>query len=176
MKRVTTVTTTELADVFGVTARTVQLWRQAGMPSRVLNDGAPRFVLKECIAWRLDVVRVEERDRERARHTGSDFELRKLAAEAELKEHQLAERRGQLLPIDEARTEIDNFVASFAAVAAGGLTRFERDIVAAQKPADARRITRAMHDALMRGGQEYAARLEAEIAAAEAESETEDAV
>jgi phage terminase Nu1 subunit (DNA packaging protein) len=167
MARTETVTTAVLAAAFSVTTRTVQLWRQAGMPSRTL-DGAPRFVLRECIAWRLETVRAEERQRERARHSSDDMERRKLAAEAELKELQLAERRGEVVPLTEYQSRLDTFVGGFAATAAGQLHRFERDIVTATTPGDARKITQRIHSALMTGANEYADQLETEIAATEA--------
>jgi hypothetical protein len=149
----------EFADLLGLTRQRVHQLVQDGMPHRRRNN-ATRFVPRESIAW------LRERDRESARSSESpseaDERARKLRAEADLKELELSERRRALVPIAEAETFLDSFVGGFAAVAAGRLQTFERDIVQAKGAGDARRLTQRMHAALMAGAQEYADAVEAE--------------
>lgn len=156
--RAKTLTLEEIADAFGVTTETIRLWRRDGMPHR-MEGGRPVFVLREVIRWR------RERDRQAAEAEDAPVakleHAMKVRAERQLRELELAERRRELVPSAESTAFIEEFVAALAATAAGRLTRFERDIVRAKTPAAARKVTSAIHVALMEGGQELAAHLEA---------------
>lgn len=160
-----TVSLTEIADVFGVTTETIRLWRKAGMPSRK-ESGRPTFVIAECVQWR------REQDREDVRvddGLDKDAEMAaKLRVERELKELELAERRSRVVPIEVYQERLDSFLGGLMAVVDGRLQQFERDIVQADTPPDARRITDAIRAELRRGATEYADELER---AAEEESD-----
>jgi len=68
--RVDSVWQSELARIFGTTARNVQRWTEQGMPRH--DDGT--YPLKECVAWR------RERDRDEARPRNLvDAQFRKAA-------------------------------------------------------------------------------------------------
>lgn len=159
-----TLTLQEIARAFRVQVQTIREWRAQGMPHRMVG-GRPLFDLPACIEWR------REKDRESARDEAAPDEAkeraRKMRAEAELKELEVARIRGQQVPVEQYEERAEAFVGGFAAVAAGQLHRFERDIVKASTAAEARRLTQQMHAALMHGAQEYADTLEAEVQATE---------
>lgn len=157
----------ETAALFGVTSRTLQNWRAAGMPHR-MTGGRPKFVWRECIRWREETIRAEEREKLRGNAPVKDDD-RLTRAQADLKEMELAERRRQLVPFEEFQAANDALVGGLAAVSAGRLKRFERPIVQAMTPAEARKVTQEIHRALMEGAREYADDLEAQAAAGERE-------
>jgi len=158
----------EFAKERGVTSRTVQNWCARGMPHRDIRN--ERYVVRrEAYTWLLE--REFERGRREARRPSDDAETRLKAAQADLKEMELAQARGEVIPVSVYQEHLDTFLGRFAAVASGQLARYERDIVAATIPAEARRITQAIHHALMSGAQGYAAELEQAAAAAEIEAE-----
>lgn len=166
---------TEIAHLLGVTTRQVANYRAEGMPHRS-RGGRLTYVPSECVRWRLERARDEVR-----REVAPDREVeqaRKLRAEADLKELELKERRGALVSVEDFEEQIDAVIAGLAAVASGQLQRFERRIVAATTAGQARKLTEAIHDALMEGAREYARQLEAEASAlddAEQESAEEPA-
>lgn len=149
----------EFATDHGVTSQRVYQWIQAGMPHRSRKSGT-RVVRAEANRW------IRERDQEQARsETGPDEakeRARKVKAEADLKELEVAERRKQLIPADEYAVFVENFIGGFAAVASGQLQRFEREMVRAMTPGEARAITQKQQAALMEGARQYAQQLEAE--------------
>lgn len=161
--RANTITLEEIADAFGVTTETIRLWRKDGLPSRT-EAGRPRFVLRECIEWRREHDRLDDQDR--TKPSERDERALKVRAERMLKELEYAEKRRELVPVSDSNDFIDQFVATFAATAAGRLQRFERDIVRAKTPADARQVTTAIHVSLMEGGQQFADMLEGDGAIA----------
>jgi Phage DNA packaging protein Nu1 len=149
-----TITIEELAETFSVVSDTVRAWRMDGMPSRVIS-GRPRFVLRECIRWR------REKDREAGAAAGDgpdekEQRVRKLKAEADLKEMELAERRGQVIATSVMEETLERLVGGFAAVAMGRLTPFERKIVSCGSAGGAREITDQIKIQLMIGCREYA--------------------
>jgi phage terminase Nu1 subunit (DNA packaging protein) len=81
---------------------------------------------------------------------------RKTRAEADMKEMDREERRRSLVPAKISTEYIEAFVGGLASVAAGQLGRFERDIVKAETPAEARAVRMNIHRALMEGAQRYA--------------------
>jgi hypothetical protein len=161
-----TVSLADAARVFSCSQETVRRWRKAGMPCRMDGD-RPRFVLAECIRWRLEVV--EEAARAALAPPSEAAErLGKLRAERQLRELELDRQRGLVMPTAATEEALETFVAGFAAVAAGQLARFEREIIEAVTPAAARVITTRIHEALMQGAQGYAEELETPVAPDEA--------
>lgn len=161
--KVHTVSLTEIAEYFDVTTRSIQSWREHGFPTRMIS-GAPRFVVKDCIRWRREADKEEAAPV--AKNLDKEDELAgKIKAERELKELELKERRGALVPAEVFQERVDSLFGGFAAVAAGQLQRFERDIVRATDAVSARHVTQAIQVALMKGAQEYADTLEAEAQA-----------
>lgn len=164
--RVQKLTVAQFADLMGLSAERIRQFIRSGMPHRQGARGA-EVVPREAIQW------IRERDREETRSETAPDEAteraRKLRAEADIKEIDREERRGALIPVAIYQDRLDATAGGFAAVAAGQLQRFERDIVRAETPADARKITQQIHAALMRGAHEYADTLDAEAAALEQE-------
>jgi phage terminase Nu1 subunit (DNA packaging protein) len=167
------VNATQLAQIHGVTRETIRQWTVAGCPRR--QDGS--YVVAETITWRIQ----REIEKERKARSPEDdapklTEMnRKLRAEADLKELQLERERGELIPTEEHEEIVSRIAGGFAAVAAGQLTRFERRIVQAATPADARVLTQDIHRALMEGAQGLADDLESEADGLEAVAAEADA-
>jgi phage terminase Nu1 subunit (DNA packaging protein) len=104
--KVETVSLTEIAAVFDVDPDTIGNWRDAGMPNRVTN-GRPRFKLTECVLWRREQ---DKRDQKRkdTDSEGIDASLkRKAAADADLAEIKRDQMRGELVAVAEVRREME---------------------------------------------------------------------
>lgn len=158
-QRSRTVSLQDIADAFGVTTEAIRLKRKAGMPTR-MESGRPRFDLRDCIAWQREQDKVAAQSA-----TAPDEALeraRKLKAEADLKELDLAQKRGELVEQTVLAEALDRVIGGFAATAKGRLGRFEREIVRCQTPGAARKLREAIVDALMEGAREYADQWEAE--------------
>lgn len=156
--KIATVSVAEFAADHGLTAMAVGDWIRKGMPCRSIS-GLRRLVRRDANKW------LRESIRETARSDTPDEaaeRARKLRAEADLKELELAERRGLLVPVATFESELEQIVGGFLAVAAGQLTRFEPEIVAAATVGAARKVTQAIHGALVQGSRDYAQRLETE--------------
>lgn len=156
-----------LATLMGVSREAVRLWTVAGCPRR--DDGS--YIVAEVVTWRIaravQAERDKDRDDDKPKHT-SEMN-RKLAVEADMKELQFEQMKGNLIPRDTHEAVTSRIAGGFAAVAAGQLARFERPIVQAKTPADARRVTQLIHTALMEGANGLADDLEAEADALDAE-------
>jgi phage terminase Nu1 subunit (DNA packaging protein) len=129
-------------------------------------SGRPAFLLRDCIAWRVD------REKDLAANNESPIEAneraRKLRAEADLKELELRQKRGELVELAAFEEAIDRIIGGFAAVAAGRLARFEREMVKCTTAGGARKIRERIAAALMEGARGYADEWEAEAEAVEA--------
>lgn len=158
----------QLAQLYDVDRRTVTNWLNEEPPCPSTGAGKERAFSTAAVArWYADRA-----VRHAAATTPALGEIveateraRKVRAEADLKELELAERRRQLIPSDEYQRRLDDFVGGFGATAAGRLTPFERDIVKATDAPAARKITQRIQAALMAGAQEYAELVEAEARA-----------
>jgi hypothetical protein len=170
--KIETLSLTDIAAAFRKTTRTIQTWRREGMPTRNIN-GEPRFVLSDCIQWREERVASEAAERARGPATSLDKDeqmARKLSVEADLKTMEREERRRELVPASEYQERLETFLGGMSAVSSGQLQRFERDIVRASTPTEARKITQAIHAALMESALSYSDALETELADTEAEA------
>lgn len=97
---------TEVAAAFGVTTRTIRDWEAGGFPSE--GTGRRRkYRIDDCIEWRVDeerrrVLAELEPQMDASRGPSLDeAKRRKEIALAEIRETELAQLRGDLLPIDE---------------------------------------------------------------------------
>src|SRR4051812_18628281 len=95
------------ADLAGVTSQRIYQLIQLGLPHRKRDDGT-RIVPRDAIRW------MRERDRaeavaEKAVNEANE-RARKTRAEADIKELQLAELRGSLVPTSEVTTFLEAFV------------------------------------------------------------------
>lgn len=142
--------------MLGVSREAVRLWTNEGAPRR--DDGS--YIVAEIVTWLREKDRRAQRDENVPKESAE--RARKMRTEADLKELELEERRGALLPLADFMEQLEAVIGGFASVAAGQLARFERKIVAAKSVGDARRITQEIHAALMAGAREHADRLEAE--------------
>ena len=89
----------DAAVAFGVTKRTLRNWELEGFPHR--TDGTRKaYPLRECIEWRL-AREVESTKGDPTEAEMDAARLRKLEADAESKELDLAVKRGGLVPLDE---------------------------------------------------------------------------
>lgn len=158
------VSVADFADLLGVTSARVYQHIQAGMPHRLRGKRTTRIVPREAIAWLID----RAKEFAAPKDGGNSARNRRELAEAELKELDVLERRHALVPIEEFESFTAAVVGALASVASGQLQRFEREIVTADTPAAARKVTEQIHVALMAGTQEYADHLEQEATAMEA--------
>lgn len=95
------VTQTELAEIFEVHPRTIRRWQDAGMPS--LGTGPQRtYRTRECIQWRYEQKLQQQGSGGEEEGEGVPdkdvSEARRKAAQAELKELKVRERREELIP------------------------------------------------------------------------------
>lgn len=86
----------DLASFFDVDVRTIRRWTTDGIP-RTRNG---RYALKACVAWVREKDQREARERARPEDY-DDARKRKMAAEAELIEYDLMERRGELMTVEQ---------------------------------------------------------------------------
>ena len=102
----------QLADRFGVDIRTITNWVGDGMPQRV-RSGKPVYAWLECLKWREEQIRKDRRglreagDDEQRKEQLAEARLRVALAEAEEAELNLAERRGELVPVQFMRDEFE---------------------------------------------------------------------
>lgn len=102
----------EIAERFGVDVRSIELWVADGMPRRKIS-GRPAFSWHDCRKWREQRIRDDERatrhgDTSEERKTKvAEYRLRQLEMETENADLDLAERRGELVPLEFMRTEFD---------------------------------------------------------------------
>jgi len=158
-RRAKTVSLSEIAETFGVTTETIRLWRKEGMASR-RESGELRFVVAECVKWR------RKRDQERAaedRGEDSTKEDRRaiIRAERQLRELEVQEKLGQLVEREAFDAELERCVGGLVAAISSRLQQWERDVVQATTPAQARALTERIQDDLLAGMREYADQLEA---------------
>lgn len=94
----------EAAERFGVDVRTIELWVADGMPRRRIS-GRPAFSWHDCRKWREQRIRDDARatrhgDTNDERKTKiAEYRLRQLEIDTENAELDLAERRGELVPV-----------------------------------------------------------------------------
>jgi phage terminase Nu1 subunit (DNA packaging protein) len=106
--KIETVSLGEIAALFDVDTDTIGLWRQQGMPQRKIS-GHPRFEIAGCVQWRREKDKRE--NREGASPDESKERARKLAADADLAELKVRERRGELVPAEEAERQVERVVS-----------------------------------------------------------------
>ncbi len=118
---------TTLAKLFSVDVRTIQRWTKAGMP-RAGASRSSKYDLAKCIAWRREQDRKEAED---LRHpkTFEEARARKMAAEAELAELDVMERRGELGTVEEMDEVITTGFGRMRAYGLGVPSRHARDFV-----------------------------------------------
>lgn len=155
--------------IFGVAAPTILTWRNQGMPVVMASPtAAPLYHPWKCIKWRRD------KDRHDVRMgiggmgsdpvVGQQYKQSKLKADAERAQLFVEIQRGKLVSVSVFHQVVEMLIGDFTAVAKGQLQQFERDMVKAQKPVDARHLTDRITDELMRGAQRYRETLQKELA------------
>lgn len=169
--RVEDVSVEAFSELMGLTSQRVYQLIQSGLPHRK-RASSTRIVPREAIKWLRERDRVEavaERALDEAKERA-----RKIRAEADMKELQLAELRGVLVPSSEATTFLEGFVGGFSSVAAGQLGRFERDMVKVSTAGEARSLRMKIHRALMEGAQRFAEELSSKAVELEAAEQAGD--
>lgn len=111
-----TVNKTELCDLFGVTAPTVDTWVRTGCPieSRGGRGVPSEFNTADVSKWLRDKARDEGAGTSQADE--SELKRRKLAAETAKAELELAKARGSVAPIDQVERMVSR---AFSEVRAG---------------------------------------------------------
>lgn len=104
------VTRQEIADLFGVSHTTVDAWMKRGMPVKQRGSRGKSWQINtaEVSAW------LEQRAAERVGGDVSDeteLKRRKLAAEAQKLELELARAKGELVPLDQLERALSNTFA-----------------------------------------------------------------
>lgn len=103
----------ELAGLLGVSLNTITAWIREGLPVKTKGRrGVPwEFDLADCIEW--------VRDRDIAKATGdtegstlAEAELRETRAKAALREIELAEKRGQVVPVEDSIRVVADIAAT----------------------------------------------------------------
>jgi len=97
--KVTLLSQTELARVFGVTTQTIRNWVVGGLPRDGEQRGA-KYPLEPCISW----VRTKDREEAAAAARPQSYEearTRKAIADAEMSEYDLLERRKELMTVEQ---------------------------------------------------------------------------
>ena len=96
----------ELARLLDLSDETISNYVRKGMP--VTGKGhAARYNLARCTAWLID-FEADKRVRlgQSGNVTEDDAKVRKLVAEAQMKEYELAELKGLVIRVDDAQKEI----------------------------------------------------------------------
>ena len=99
-----------LAEIMGVTPKTINQWVNQGMPQEGMDGRSRKFDTAECLVWRVQ----KEADDIRASIEGvipehmeyKEAQRRKEAANAQLAELELAEKRGQVAQILDIMTNV----------------------------------------------------------------------
>jgi hypothetical protein len=158
-----------LAELFGVTVKSIQRWEEEGLPRNA--DGT--YPLAKCISWWGD-----RRARLALEEHGGESELdrmrtRKLEAEARRAELELAREEGTLIPIDVHEERLEARCQQLAA-RCKGLGRYLGDVLSATADVDAMALLERIGDDLLRALMEVASEIE-EPEALEVEEEGESA-
>jgi len=139
--------------------------------ARLVSEGLPRggkghavwFPWPEIWHWYVDRERKSARDAVKVPDMGlAESERTEAQAKAEIAKMKAEEMRGDLIPADLHQSRLNAFVGGMMSVVDGRLNRFERDIVAAGTPAEARKVVDAIKRSVKQGGLELADRIEAE--------------
>lgn len=123
----------ELAEVFGISVRTIQRWEVHGLANARVSDEATRamYDLTAAVAWRVD--REVERFTELSTNGASvDFEearARKEMALARLREFDLAERQQTLIHVDDAGDSYAEIIAEIAAAIRSAPARYAHHVL-----------------------------------------------
>lgn len=132
---------TELADLFGVTAPTVDGWVRAGCPmvSRGARGVASEFNTADVAKW----LREKARDEGAGTAQADEGELRrrKLLAETERAELDLAKAKGEVAPLDQVERMVSR---AFSEVRAGMRNLPSRLVASLIGETDERKFKRVM--------------------------------
>lgn len=104
-----TVNQSELAELLGVSIRTIQRWGKDGLDDCRVGDGAT-YDLAAAIAWRLDSVQSEDDDEYRVART------RVATAKAEAAERENAVAARELIPMEELEPLVRESLEGVAAI------------------------------------------------------------
>lgn len=142
-------TAKQLADYYGVQARTVTNWVNSEPPCPSTVDGRNRWFDSVAVAaWKEARLRAEL-VRESAPLDFEDAKKRKMAAEAELMELELAKLRGELVPIEESRLVMREIAARIRSQLLAVPGRYSARMVGLKSlPDAARELDHAVRDVL----------------------------
>lgn len=168
---VQTVSVQEFANLIGKTSQRVYQLLPKGLPHRK-RGGHTKIVPSEAIKWYIEYQTWEFQQQRKRTDIPDEEEERalKMRAERQMKELELMERAKDLVPAADLNEFVERVFGGFAAVVHGRLQRFERDIVRANTPPDARKLVERMQAAMMNGARAYADQLDDEAAELEHEA------
>jgi len=139
--------------------------------ARLVSEGLPRggkghavwFPWPEIWHWYVDRERQSAKAEVKPKDQAlADSVKEKAQADAAISRMKADEMAGDLIPADLHQSRLNAFVGGMMSVVDGRLNRFERDIVAAGTPAEARKVVDAIKRSVKQGGLELADRIEAE--------------
>ena len=126
---------TTLASYFKVSGRTIANWRTLGLPMLSRN----RYDIAACIEWYADWKSAQAMKTV----TGTKFvdeesaSLRKLVAEAEMKEIQVAKERGELVNVQDSVKALERFTTPLRSALLGFPSRVSPYLVMVPSQTDA---------------------------------------
>jgi hypothetical protein len=156
----------EFADLIGVTSQRIYQLVKSGLPTRK-ESGLTKIVPSEGVKWYIEHQTWEHQQQRKKQKGGVDEkDERALKARADrlMAELDLLERSKTVVLATELTEFIERVFGGFAAVTLGRLQRFEKEILRAKTPAEARKLTVKLQAALMDGARAYADQLDDEAA------------
>lgn len=136
------VTQTELAEILGVSARTIRTWQKEGMPAG--GDRTRRkYDTRACLTWVLENKfgdRPTEVDGEPPDPSYKEARAREKAAKAQVAELDLMERKGELIPVSVYKDELADVLTSVRSRLLNLPGRLSRELADASDPEAAERI------------------------------------
>lgn len=138
-------TQAELARMYGVSAQAVNGWKAAGAPFGVDGKISPA----EFRRW--EIAATQARAEAKATPTSEDdARARKLAAEAEIKEAELAKLRGQIVTVGDAAAEYERRLVPLRAAISAVPGLYAPKVVGLDTVADGMRVLRGLAADLLR--------------------------
>lgn len=99
---------TELARILGISTKTVSRYQTEGLPFTGKGQSA-RFDVTACVQWyaqKQAQIAMSQVDIGKVSLSEEEVKVRKLLAEAQMKELELAQMRGELVLVEDAEKEI----------------------------------------------------------------------
>lgn len=140
---------TELAKLFGVTVQTVRRWVIDGLPRNGEGRGA-KYPRLECLQWREEQVRQQERGKLPPADSLDEAKRRKVLAEAQMAELDLGRVRGDLMTVEQYDSVVSQAYQRVAQRLKTIAPRLAPDVIGIQTLKEAKNVLDAEVRALMK--------------------------